>query len=75
MKLGFFVDQAGNYSSTRLINIAVCAAAIAICGWLTYEGKMTEGYFLALLAYGGGVQSYGKFVESREAKKDSANTQ
>lgn len=62
----FFQDSTGTYSSARLINIAVAAAAIVICFWLTYKGVFTEGYFLALLAYGGGVASYGKFVEARK---------
>lgn len=64
-KWQFLQDAKGNYSSARLINIAVCVAAIAIGGWLTYADKMTEGYFLALLAYGAGVQSYGKFAETK----------
>lgn len=65
----FLQDSAGNYSSARLVNVVVCFAAVVISFALTYTGKMTEAYFAALLAYGAGVQSYGKFVESRKPKE------
>lgn len=61
----FFQDTRGNYSSARLINIVVCVGALVICGMLAWNDKMTEGYFVALLAYGAGVQSYSKFAETR----------
>lgn len=64
----FVQDSDGRYSSARLINLVVCFAAVAICFLLTRGDKMTEGYFLALLAYGGGVHSFGKYVESKKPK-------
>lgn len=67
----FFQDDKDRFSSARLINIVVCIAAILIGFWLTCNDKMTEGYFLALLAYGAGVQSYGKFAETRRKPPES----
>lgn len=66
----FLQDGDGRFSSSRLVNLAVCLAAIVICGVLTWGGEMSEGYFAALLAYGAGVHSYNKYVETRTHKAE-----
>ena len=66
--LQFLQDGDGQFSSGRLVNLSVCLAAIVICGALTWMGGMSEGYFTALLAYGAGVHSYNKYLETKAVK-------
>lgn len=64
---GFFQDQNGNRSSTRLAFIGGFLVSSAVISWLAYVDKLTEGYFSAYLVYCVGGYGIGKWRDSKEA--------
>lgn len=63
-------DPAGNISSSRFLNLLVGVCACLFCWKLVLMGGFTEGYFIALLAYGSGTYSFGKWVEAKSPPKE-----
>jgi len=72
--VGFYKDETGRLSSTRLTVITGCFTSSAIVAYLAYDGTLTEALFGLYLAYCGGVYGMMKFSDNSVTKASINST-
>ena len=64
---GFFEDRDGGGSMSRFVMFGTFVVAAIIMLWLTYDGKMSEGYFTMFLGIPTMAYAHSKYQDDKVA--------
>ena len=67
-------DTNDRVSSARFINVLVAFITSFIVIWLSIKGTLGVEFFLSYLAYGSGTFGMGKYLDGRNASKESKDS-